>query len=175
MVDSNFAWILLQHPLELKDPQISSWISDKEVAQLHGLFLFLSCGSDFLTESQVEKGIGMLGLSSVNSPAVKVENAETKVESSVVTFDKFLLRVKDILQKKKYLERDLRKLFSRSEDGSDAFISRESLRHLLVDVETPYKLSMNSYAIFEKSLFLNDSQDRIPINFLIRKMLFSFH
>ena len=173
MVDSNFAWILLQHPLELNDPQISSWISEKEVAQLHGLFLFLSCGSDFLTESQAENGIGMLGLSSVKS--VKVENAET-VESSV-TFDRFLLRVKEILLNKKYLERDLRTLFSfhRHDGESDAFISRKSLRHLLVDVESPYKLTVSSYAIFEKSLSLTDLQEIIPINYLIRKMLFSFH
>ena len=171
MLGSKFAWLLLQHPIELKNP-LSNWISDKEVAQLHGLFLFLSCGTDFITESQFEAGIRMLGLSAEKS-SKRVEN--DTIESSSINVDEFLVRVKDILLKKKNIERDLRTLLSlHSHKGeSDAFISKKELRHLLVDVETPYKLSASSYFQFEKSLLLNDVQEDIPINFLIRKILFS--
>ena len=170
MLDSNFAWLLLQHPIELKDP-VSNWMSDKEVAQLHGLFLFLSCGSEFVTEPQFETGIRMLGLSTEIS-SKKIEKTEMKVESTSINFDSFLVRVKEILLKKKDIEGDLRTLFSFHSHKGES-ISRKELRHLLVDVETPYRLSATSYFQFEKSLLLNVAQEDIPIKNLIRRILFS--
>lgn len=176
-LDASFAWSLLQNPLLSEKSDNAKWISNENIAELKGLFIFLSDSNsnseattrEYISLSAAETGIRMLGFGTDKFRSF------TSVVDDKVTFELFLSKVQEILIQKKATENDLRFFFSffSTVRSSQRYLSRKQLRHLLLGIESPFKLSAADYVAFEKSLLIdNDGVDSFPIEFLVKRILF---
>jgi len=158
---------------------LNSKIPVNFVAQSKGLFLYLDpAESGFINLDQFNQALQMLGVSSNENMKKQLYTNSNEGEDSEIlfmNFEKFTHLLYELFLARKHIELDLKDLLLSFDECNDkskskSFVSEETLRHLLVDVDSPYRLKAEEFERFKTSM---EFKDEISIDFLIQSIIFN--
>lgn len=151
------------------------FLQEKDVLQLKGIFLSLDDDSDgYLTKEQLQDALVLLGLNTRDKLLSKFFNISHHSKAAVLKVDlkTFLSVLSKEKEKFRDVEKDLDYIFSYLDPHKTGQVNRQELKHFLVELDTPLRLTAPEFSKFLKTIPVSSTAKHINIDVLKKRIMF---
>lgn len=183
MAGTTFAWRLINSAGDMPVSNRKNDLSESEVIQLKGIFNHYDDDRDgLLSVPQLSEALQSLGFPtrekflrkfSVSSNQMKIHGVHSSAFKT--DFKTFAMVINKEIKVLSNVERELDAIWSFVDVNETGCLSRKELRFLLVDLETPFKLSTQEFTRFVKGLIFSSETDSVNISDLKRHIILHYH
>lgn len=182
MSTNTFAWRLISSAGELPTSNRKNDLTEGEVIQLKGVFNHFDDDRDgLLAVNQLSEAVQSLGFSTrekflrkfcISSNQMKIHGIHSMAFKT--DFKTFVSVLNKEVKGLSVLERELDALWSFVDVNETGHLSRKELRFLLVEVESPFKLSVQEFTRFVRGLVFSSETDSVSISDLKRHIILHY-